>query len=43
MIGKDFSSHKIDCNEFEKNKNKTIALNIVYVPYNTEKIRHAYK
>ena len=42
MIGKDFSSHKIDWNEFEKN-NKTIALNIVYVPYHTEKIRHAYK
>ena len=23
--------------------NKSIALNILYVPYNTEKIRHAYK
>ena len=24
-------------------KNKTIAVNILYVPYNTEEIRHAYK
>ena len=24
-------------------KNKTIALNILYVPDNTEKTRHAYK
>ena len=29
-------------NEFEKN-NKTIALNILYVPHNTEEIRHVYK
>ena len=36
----DFSSHKKDWNEFEKN-NKTISLNILYVPYNTEEIRHA--
>ena len=28
--------------KFESN-NKSIALNILYVPYNTEKIRHAYK
>ena len=33
---------KIDWNEFEKNK-KTIVLNMLYIPYNTEKIRHAYK
>ena len=26
-----------------ESKNKSIALNILYVPYNTEKIRHAYK
>ena len=26
-----------------KNNNKTIALNILYVPHNTEEIRHAYK
>ena len=26
-----------------KKKNKTIALNILYVPRKTEKIRHAYK
>ena len=37
-----FSSHKKDWNELEKN-NKTIALNILYLPYNTEDIRHAYK
>ena len=28
--------------KFESN-NKSIALNILYVPYNTEEIRHAYK
>ena len=38
----DFPSHKKDWNEFEK-KNKTIALNILYVPHVTEEIRHAYK
>ena len=27
----------------KKKKNETIALNILYVPYNTEEIRHAYK
>ena len=37
-----FPSNNKDCNEFEKN-NKTIALNILYVPHNTEEIRHAYK
>ena len=36
----DFPSHKKDWNEFEKN-NKTIALNILYVPHGTEEIRHA--
>ena len=39
---RDFSSHKKNWNEFEKN-NKTIALNILYVPHGTEEIRHAYK
>ena len=38
----DFQSHGKDWNEFEKN-NKRIALNILYVPHNTEEIRHAYK
>ena len=38
----DFPSDKKDWNEFEKN-NKTIALNVLYIPYNTEEIRHAYK
>ena len=38
----DFPSQKKDSNEFEKN-NKTIALNILYVPHGTEEIRHAYK
>ena len=34
----DFPSHK----KLELN-NKSIALNVLYVPYNAEKIRHAYK
>ena len=38
----DFPSHGKDWKKFESN-NKSIALNILYVPYNTEKIRHAYK
>ena len=38
----DFPSHKKDWKNFEKN-NKSIALNILYVPHNTEEIRHAYK
>ena len=37
-----FPSHKEDWKKFELN-NKSIALNILYVPYNTDKIRHAYK
>ena len=37
-----FPSHKKDWKKFESN-NKLIALNILYVPYNTEEIRHAYK
>ena len=39
-IGK--RSHSKDWKKFESNK-KSIALNILYVPHNTEKIRHAYK
>ena len=39
---KDFPSHKKERKTFESN-NKSIALNILYVPYNTEEIRHAYK
>ena len=38
----DFPSHGKDLNEFGKN-HKTIALNILYVPHNTEEIRHACK
>ena len=38
----DFPSHGEDWKNFESN-NKSIALNILYVPHNTEKIRHAYK
>ena len=38
----DFQPHGKDWNEFEEN-NKRIALNILYVPHNTEEIRHAYK
>ena len=37
-----FPSHQKDWKKFESN-NKTITLNILYVPHNTEKIRHAYK
>ena len=36
------SSHKKDLKKLESN-NKSIPLNILYVPYNTEEIRHAYK
>ena len=35
-----FSSHSKDWKKFEQH-NKTIALNILFVPYNTEKIRFA--
>ena len=38
----DFPSHSKDWKKFEEN-NKTIALNILFVPYNTKKIRLAYK
>ena len=38
----DFPSHSKDWKKFESN-NKPIALNILYVPHNTENIRHAYK
>ena len=38
----DFPSHSKDWKKFESS-NKSIALNILYVPHNTEKIRHAYK
>ena len=37
----DFPSHIKDWKKFESN-NKSIALNILYVPHNTEEIRHAY-
>ena len=39
---RDFPSYSKDWKKFESN-NKSIALNILYVPHNTEKIRHAYK
>ena len=38
----DFPSHSKDWKKFELN-NKSITLNILYVPHNTKKIRHAYK
>ena len=38
----DFPSHKNDWKRFELN-NKSIALNILFVTYNNEKIRLAYK
>ena len=37
-----FPPHKRDWKEFEKN-NKKLVRNILYVPYNTEEIRNAYK
>ena len=38
----DFPLHRKDWKRFESN-NKSIALNILYVPYNNKEIRHAYK
>ena len=38
----DFTSHKTDWKKFESN-NKSIALNILSVPHNSQEIRHAYK
>ena len=37
-----FPLHRKDWKIFDSN-NKAIDLNILYIPYNTEKIRHAYK
>ena len=37
-----FPATKKDCNKFEVN-NKNVALNILYVPYNTKKVEIAYK
>ena len=37
-----FPSHQKDWKKFESN-NKSIALNILYLPHNTKDIRHAYK
>ena len=37
-----FPLNKKDWKKFESN-NKSIALNILWIPYNAEKIRHAYK
>ena len=38
----DFPSHSKDFKKFEST-NKSIALNIFYVPHNTKEIRHACK
>ena len=38
----DFPSHSKIWKKFES-EHKSVALNILYVPHNTEKIRHAYK
>ena len=40
--GINFPSHKEDWKKIESN-NKSVALNILFVPYNAEKIRFAYK
>ena len=37
---RNFTSHVIDRKMFETNK--TIALNVLYVPHNSKEIRHAY-
>ena len=37
----EFPSHSKDWRKFEQN-NKTIALNILYVPYDTKQIKQAY-
>ena len=37
-----FPSDKTDWDLFERN-NESVVLNILYVPHNTEQIRHAYK
>ena len=37
----EFPSHSKDWRKFEQN-NKTVALNILYVPYNTKQIKQAY-
>ena len=37
-----FPSHKKNWKKFESN-NKSIALNILYVPHNTDEIRRAYR
>ena len=37
-----FPSYRKDCKKFESN-DKSIALNILYIPYNTEEIRHVYQ
>ena len=39
---RDFPSHKKNWKKFELN-NKSIALNVLYVPHNAEEIKHAYK
>ena len=36
-----FPSYQKDWKKFELN-DKSVALNILYVPHNTEKIKHAY-
>ena len=40
--GIEFPAGSKDCKKFEQN-NKTIALNVLFVPYNTETIRVAYR
>ena len=37
-----FPSNRNDWNKFESN-NKSLALNILYIPHNSKDIRHAYK
>ena len=38
----DFPSHSKDWKKSESN-NKSIAVNILYVPHDTKEVRHAYK
>ena len=41
-VDTDFSSHQREWEEFEQNNN-SIALNILFVPHNSEEIKLAYK
>ena len=41
-VDTDFSSYQRECEEFEQNNN-SVALNILFVPHNSEEVKLAYK